>query len=545
MAAERSLAGQSVPSVARLVVAQVGPPRPFARGSTRTRIAPFAVVAVLAELSSALPPGPRSAIDIWVSLAFLAACALAIKAPWDRIPSGLTVLVPLLFEASVLWLRLGQGGADTGVAIVSLLPLVWTVLYHRRWESFVVVASIVFANLVVALLGKLSSDVILRSAGFWAILGIVIALAVHDLRDRTGRNLARQQELIRRASAMNTAAQALTSLLDVDAVVRRAVDLAVELVSPPQGALQRAHYDLIDGGQVRVQHEADDGEFHLGSFPLAEHPYLLSAVATMSPVRATLSPEAAGPNVGLQWRKAKVVCGAWVPVVVRGRLDGVLAMTSRAHDIGEDEFEQLQAVARLLELALTNARAHELVQLQAMTDELTGLANHRSFEQLLEHRPGRQPFAVLTIDVDGLKLVNDSKGHPAGDELLRAISRALEGALRRGDILARVGGDEFAAFCFEADQVAVEEIAARMFRSLASVQVAGDRARISVGAACGGPIADARSVYAKADAAMYEAKRAGGMRLVTGVGSRLEAAAAGGGLAKQLSRPGPASSPAA
>ena len=331
----------------------------------------------------------------------------------------------------------------------------------------------------------------------------------------------------------------------MDAVVRRAVDLAVELVSPPQGALQRAHYDLIDGGQVRVQHEADDGEFHLGSFPLAEHPYLLSAVATMSPVRATLSPEAAGPNVGLQWRKAKVVCGAWVPVVVRGRLDGVLAMTSRAHDIGEDEFEQLQAVARLLELALANARAHELVQLQAMTDELTGLANHRSFEQLLEHRPGRQPFAVLAVDVDGLKLVNDSKGHVAGDELLRAISQALVGTLRRGDILARVGGDEFAAFCFDADQVAVEEIALRMFRSLESVQVAGNQARISLGAACGGPIADARSVYAQADAAMYEAKRAGGMRLVSGVGSRLGPAAAVGELAKQLSHPGPASSPAA
>jgi len=496
------------------------------------------VVAVLAELSSALPPGPRSFIDIWISLGFLAACALAIRAPWDRMPSGLTVLVPLLFEASVLWLRLGQGGANTGVAIVSLVALVWTVLYHRRWESLVVVGSIVFANLIVTSLSKLSTDVILRGAGFWAILGFVIALAVHDLRDRTDRTLARQQELTRRASAMNTAARALTSLLDVDAVVRRAVDLAVELVSPPQGARQRAHYDLIDGGQVRVQHEADDGEFHLGSFALAEHPYLLSVVATMSPVRATLSPEAAGPNVGLQWRKAKVVCGAWVPVVVRGRLDGVLAMTSRAHDIGEDEFEQLQAVARLLELALANARAHELVQLQAMTDELTGLANHRSFEQLLEHRPGRQPFAVLAVDVDGLKLVNDSKGHAAGDELLRAISQALVGTLRRGDILARVGGDEFAAFCFDADQVAVEEIAVRMFRSLASVQVAGDQARISVGAACGGPIADARSVYAQADAAMYEAKRAGGMRLVSGVDPRVEPPAAVEGLATATLTPG-------
>src|SRR5580658_3511246 len=115
VAAERSLAEPSMSKVARWVVAQVGAPRPFARGSTRTRIFPFAVVAVLAELSSALPPGPRSALDIWISLGLLAACALAVRAPWDRMPNGLTVLVPLLFEASVLWLRLGQGGVNTGV----------------------------------------------------------------------------------------------------------------------------------------------------------------------------------------------------------------------------------------------------------------------------------------------------------------------------------------------------------------------------------------------------------------------------------------------
>ena len=489
------------------------------------------MVAVLAELSSALPPGPRSAIDVWVSLGLLAVCALAIKAPWDRMPSGLTVLVPLLFEASMLWLRLGQGGADLGIATVSLVPLVWTVLYHRRWESFVVVASVVFTNVVVPPLSLLPANQMLRGAAFWAMLGVVITLAVHDLRDRTARALARQQELTRRASAMNSAARALTSLLDVDAVVRRALDLAVELVSPPQGSLRRAHYDLIDGGQVRVQHAADDGGFRFDNFALAEHPYLPSVVATMSAVRGTLSPERAGPNVALQLQKAKVVCGAWVPVVVRGRLDGVLAMTSQAHDIGEDEFEELQAVARLLELALANARAHELVQLQAMTDELTGLANHRSFEQLLEHRPGRQQFAVLAVDVDGLKLVNDSKGHAAGDELLRAIGQALVGTLRRGDILARVGGDEFAAFCFNADPASVAEIAVRMFRSLASVQVAGGQARISVGAACGGPIADARSVYAQADAAMYEAKRAGGMRLVSGADPPIELADAVEGLA--------------
>jgi hypothetical protein len=111
----------------------------------------------------------------------------------------------------------------------------------------------------------------------------------------------------------------------------------------------------IENGQVRVEHQADDGEFHIESFALAEHPYLPSVVATMSPTHGTLSTEEAGPSVRLMMQQAKVVCGAWVPVLVAGDLDGVLAMNSRVQDIGEDEFEQLQAVARLQELALANA----------------------------------------------------------------------------------------------------------------------------------------------------------------------------------------------
>ncbi|MGA2211158.1 MAG: diguanylate cyclase [Acidimicrobiales bacterium] len=434
--------------------------------------------------------------------------------------SGFTVLVPLLFEASVLWLRLGQGGVNTGVGIVILIPVIWTVLYHHRWESFVVVGGVVVVNFVVAELGKSSLDVILRSSGFWTMLGVLVALAVHDLRDRMSQALARQQELTRRASAMVSAARALTSLLAPDAVVRRGVDLAVDLVSPPDGDRRRAQYYRIDGAQVCVEHQADDGEFSIESFALAEHPYLPKVVATMSPTRGTLSPERAGPHVRFQMETAKVVCGAWVPVVVDDRLDGVLAMNSRDHDIAEDEYEQLQAVARLLELALANARSHEQLQLQAMTDELTGLANRRSFEQLLDRRPGRQRFAVLAVDIDGLKLVNDSRGHSTGDELLRAVGRALDGALRRGDVLARVGGDEFAALCFDADHVAAAEIAARMFAALANVQVAGVPARISIGAACGDSLAQARSVHARADTAMYEAKRAGGMRFVSDLDER-------------------------
>jgi diguanylate cyclase (GGDEF)-like protein len=441
-------------------------------------------------------------------------CALGVLAPWDRVPVGFTVVVPLLFEATVLWLRLGQGGANSGVGIVLLVPLVWTVLYHRRWESLVVIAGAVIVNLDVALLNKLPGDAVFRGAGFWALISVLVALAVHDLRDRMDHSLARQQELTRRAVTMNEAARSLGRILDVDAVVHRGVELASELASSPRAARRRAQFYRVVGDTARVVHEFDDEAFHVESIVIAEHPYLRGVVANLSPTYGALRPEEAGPSVRHLMQEARVVCGAWVPVMVDGCLDGILALTSRADDIGKDEFDQLLAVARLLELSLANARAHELLQIQATTDELTGLANRRGFDNLLQHRPGRQPFAILAVDVDGLKLLNDSHGHAAGDELLRSIGQALAGALRRGDTLARVGGDEFAVFCFDSDSAAAKAVADRMFAVLAEVSVAGLPARISIGAACGDATADAHEVQARADAAMYEAKRAGGMRLV-------------------------------
>jgi diguanylate cyclase (GGDEF)-like protein len=478
------------------------------------RIAPFATVAILAQLSSALPPGPKSLTDIWISVALLAACGTAVAAPWERLPRWLTVAVPLLFVASVLWLRLGQGGASSGVGIVILAPLVWTVLYQRRWESMVVVGAVVVANVIVSMLSKSSAEVILRGAGFYAMIGVLVAFSVHDLRERMGRALARQRELTRRATAMNNAAAVLTVLLDADEVVRTAVALVAELASPPGAEGRRAQYYRIADGMARVIHEFDDEEFHVEGFALPEHPYLARVVATMAAFHCEIEPVDCGPRVRRLIQEADVTHGAWVPVLFGAHLDGVLTLNSRTQAIDEDQFVQLQAVARLLELSLARVRTHELLQAQARTDELTGLTNRRGFDELLQHRPGRRPFAIIAIDVDGLKQLNDTLGHAAGDQLLRRIGPPLARMLRRGDVLARVGGDEFAAFCFDADAEDAQIIAGRMVAAMRDVSLAGLQASISLGVACGDATADAHRVHNLADSAMYEAKRAGGMQVV-------------------------------
>ena len=148
----------------------------------------------------------------------------------------------------------------------------------------------------------------------------------------------------------------------------------------------------------------------------------------------------------------------------------------------------------------------ELVR-QATTDVVTGLANRRGFIELVATRRGRNCFAVLTIDVDGLKAVNDRFGHEAGDELIRSVALACSGAARKEDIVGRLGGDEFAIFAIGASTDDGQLIAARLHQAVSSVVIRGRRARASIGVAVGGPMSDLEDVMGESDAAMYADKR--------------------------------------
>lgn len=161
---------------------------PFARPGLAVRVAPFAVVAVLAEASLALPPGPVPAWPMAISAALLAATAVAVLLPWPRLPGWLTVLVPLAYTGSVLSLLLAAGPA-AGVSVVLLVPLVWTALFHRRWESGCVVAAIVATELVISLTPEPAPGAVLaRRLLLWTLLGVLVSVAAHGLRDRIRRS---------------------------------------------------------------------------------------------------------------------------------------------------------------------------------------------------------------------------------------------------------------------------------------------------------------------------------------------------------------------
>jgi diguanylate cyclase (GGDEF)-like protein len=174
-------------------------------------------------------------------------------------------------------------------------------------------------------------------------------------------------------------------------------------------------------------------------------------------------------------------------------------------------------LAALVRAGMTFAEVQQLAtsRRQARTDELTGLANRRGFLERvarLEGRDGGGAFALLLLDLDRFKEVNDSLGHHVGDDLLTQVGSRIATALRPDDLLARLGGDEFAVLLDNADADAAKLVADRVLAALATpFDVAGVTLHVdaSIGAAlCPEHAGDAATLLQRADIAMYAAKSA-------------------------------------
>jgi diguanylate cyclase (GGDEF)-like protein len=174
-------------------------------------------------------------------------------------------------------------------------------------------------------------------------------------------------------------------------------------------------------------------------------------------------------------------------------------------------------VARLeAELAAMRERVAEL-ETRAESDSLTGLMNRRGFDRELTRagayaRRYGANAALVYLDLDGFKAVNDRHGHAAGDAVLKAVASALVGSVRASDAVARIGGDEFAALLWNLSAPAAQAKALALEQAIAAATVAWGGGLLSVGASAGvaelSADQDISGLLARADAAMYARKRA-------------------------------------
>ncbi len=159
-------------------------------------------------------------------------------------------------------------------------------------------------------------------------------------------------------------------------------------------------------------------------------------------------------------------------------------------------------------------RSRQELEHQGNHDALTGLANRALMLERLSRPAGDEPRAVLFVDLDGFKAVNDEHGHAVGDALLIAVAERLSRLARDGDVVSRFGGDEFVVLCQPLLDVAdAEAVARRIVERLAMpFRLGGARAQLSasVGVAVFSGTVDPEALLATADRAMYVAKDAGG-----------------------------------
>ncbi len=196
----------------------------------------------------------------------------------------------------------------------------------------------------------------------------------------------------------------------------------------------------------------------------------------------------------------------------------VLNISPVRSDIGEFLYSVLQVQDETEAMQLT----HQL-EYQASYDELTGLLNRRAFEAELERawengRHGKGPSYLMYMDLDQFKVVNDTSGHTAGDQLLRKVSEILLQSVRANDIVGRLGGDEFAVILWECPTKFAKRIAESMRSEIENLRFHWDSETYRIGVSIGGVpidpgIGDINELQQLADAACYAAKEAGRNRV--------------------------------
>ena len=445
----------------------------------------------------------------WVGVAGIVAavCVLAaLGLPWSRLTPSALLVLPIAADGVIAVLRQAQGGSTSGYQSLAILPVAWVGLTQgRRGVGVIGGCTALMLGLPILIVGApMYPATGWRGVVLWTVVAVVVGIGantvVSEQRRLAAVSRARALGLDRLVVTQNALA---TADSDLDAVMTSACEGALTLTGA-EGAL----VELLDGDEIVVRGAAGRlATPHLGLRLKAIETLAGECVRTQ---QALLCED--GEQETRVHRDACRLYGARsliaVPILYAGEAKGELMVYSAAaHDFRGDETRLLDLLANLVGAALVRAELMARLTDQAVTDELTGLPNRRSWYQHLDlalarARRNGEPLSVLLLDLDDLKNVNDRHGHEAGDRLLKSVVSHWASVTRATDFLGRIGGDEFAVVLEATDEANANEVSARLDRSLAGDQHA------STGAAVWDGDEQAAALLARADKAMYANKRA-------------------------------------
>jgi diguanylate cyclase (GGDEF)-like protein len=346
------------------------------------------------------------------------------------------------------------------------------------------------------------------------------AAAIHNARLHASAHVQRQL-----AETLRDITLSLSVELNPDAILDVLLDHAARVVPYDTGCIMQ-----LDPRERRLRMVRHRGYERYGvAAEVAAFDAPLDAIPNLARLASAFTPAVvADTRTDAEWVQGPVAAhiGSWAgaPIVARGALLGILSLDKVEPGFYTPELAgRLAALAAAAGLAWENARLYAEQQQLALTDGLTGIANRRSFDQVLAREMSRalrfdRPLGLILLDLDDFKHFNDSYGHPAGDEMLRSLAMLLMQSVRVMDTAARYGGEEFAVVLPEAAVEETCQAAERLRVAIAQLPfpVAWPAAGLTVSA--GVAVAPAHGRHADelvraADTALYAAKRAGKNRV--------------------------------
>ena len=313
----------------------------------------------------------------------------------------------------------------------------------------------------------------------------------------------------------------------LEGIARAGAELAQQ--SAQRAAVIVARED--DAGTViAVSHAADK---RLSGLRLLPDAPASRAMATGLPVvtHPGGGDDVLGALPGVSDRRRRDRAGAAYPLVDGRVVVGALVLAGPAIEPDSPAAERIRRLVAELGPRLAAAKAVHDAKRRAVLDSLTGLANRAEFDRVLEayRRDAAAqpppPASLVYVDLDLFKRLNDTLGHAAGDAALRHVARVLESAVRDGDLVARIGGEEFAVWLPGAPLAQGLEVAERIRESVHRTAWRWDGSAHPLTTSCGvasypAPIRDLLNLAAAADAALYRAKQGGRNRVEKAVLTR-------------------------